>query len=226
MRRISLLALIGVLAAVPAYAAVRHEHKFSLKFTTTTPGKATGTKFVTNRFAYTPPPAGQLADRVKTTTIVMAPGTRMNLAAYPKCSKAKLLSIGSSACPTGSLVGSGTATVITGNPVIDASLTSLKAQIFTTSGGLLTYLTGQNQVIELKVKGAEMIAQVPQKCLDPTDCTKGEAVLKVLTVTLKPGKLTTTPAKCPASHKWTNTVVYKYVNGDTERETSTTPCKG
>jgi hypothetical protein len=71
-----------------------------------------------------------------------------------------------------------------------------------------------------------MVAAVPRKCLVETDCTQGEAVLKRLTVTLKPGKLVTTPAKCPSSRKWTNTVLYKFVNGDTEKQTSTSPCKG
>ena len=44
-------------------------------------------------------------------------------------------------------------------------------------------------------------------------------------VTLKPGKLITTPTKCPASRKWTNKAAYKFVNGDVESETSTSRCK-
>ena len=228
MRRLSLLlALAGILLVTPSLAAgVRHEHKFSLTFSAKKAGAQTGVKFLTNRFNYKAPAAGELADRVATTTFVMQPGTRTNTGAYPACVKSALEERGPSACPKGSLVGSGKATIITGLPAIDPL--NLTAQIFTTKGGLLTYLTGsgQTQVLALTMKANKMVAAVPQKCLVPTDCTKGEAVLKTLTVTLKPGKLVTTPSKCPASRKWTNTVLYKYANGDTEKETSTSPCKG
>ena len=123
-------------------------------------------------------------------------------------------------------MGTGKAVVITGLPTVDPL--NMTAEIFTTKGGLLTYLTGkgQRQVIALTMKGNRIVAAVPRKCLNPSDCTQGEAVLKRLSVTLNSGKLVTTPAKCPASHKWTNTVLYKFVNGDTEKETSTSPCKG
>jgi hypothetical protein len=74
------------------------------------------------------------------------------------------------------------------------------------------------------MSGSKIVAPVPHVC--PTgDCKQAEAVLKYLTVTLKPGKLITTPASCPAARKWTNKALYKFVNGDTETETSTSSCK-
>lgn len=225
MKKVLLLAVATALLAVPAYAAVRHEHKFSLAFTTKAVNAKSGTTFLTNRFNYKAPPQGQPADRVKTTQFVMAPGTRTNPNAYPACSKSALVAKGPMACPAGSKVGTGKAEVITGLPLDPIVMT---AQVFTTRNGLLTYLTGagQTQVIGLSMKANKIVAAVPRKCLVDTDCTQGEAVLKRLSVTLKPGKLITTPAKCPASHKWTNTAIYTFVNGDTERETSTSPCKG
>jgi hypothetical protein len=226
MRRLLLIALAAAIAATPALAATRSEHKFKLAFTKTTTSSPTGTKFVTDRFNYKAPAQGTLADRVETTTFVMAPGTRTNVAAYPACTTAKLKAGGASACPSASLVGSGSATVITGNPIIDSSLKQIKAQVFTKRGGLIAFLPAQNQVIEMAVAANRVVAKVPRTCLDPTDCSKGEAVLKVLSVTLKPGKLIVTPSKCPASRKWTNKAVYKYANKDTEVETSTSPCKG
>jgi hypothetical protein len=76
----------------------------------------------------------------------------------------------------------------------------------------------------LSVSGGKIVAPVPHVC--PTgDCSQVEAVLKYLTVTLKPGKLVTTPGKCPATRKWANRAVYKFVNGDVETVTSSSACK-
>ena len=225
MKKPIVVALALALASVPALAATRHEHHFNLAFSAKSTGSPTGITFLTDRYTYKAPAQGQLADRVATTTFVMQAGTRTNSNAYPACSKSALAAKGPMACPKGSNVGSGKAVVITGLPIDPINMT---AQIFTTRNGLLTYLTGsgQTQVLALSMKGNRIVAAVPQKCLVPNDCTQGEAVLKKLTVSLKAGKLITTPAKCPASRKWTNTVIYKYVNGDTEKETSTSPCKG
>jgi hypothetical protein len=224
MKRVPIIVLAAVLAATPAFAAVRHEHKFGLSFSAKTPASATGVKFLTNRSSYKAPPQGQPADRVAKTTFILSPGSRTNPGAYPACPKTALEAKGPMACPKGSNVGSGNASVITGLPIDPINLT---AQIFATKGGLLAYLTGsgQTQVLEMSLKGNKIVAAVPQKCLVPSDCLKGEAVLKLLSVTLKPGKLVTTPPKCPATRKWTNTAIYAYANGDTEKETSTTPCK-
>lgn len=224
MKRLPIIILATAVAATPAYAAVRHEHKFGLTYTAKTTKTQTGVKFLTNRSAYRAPPQGQAADRVSSTTFVLAPGTRINVAAYRKCTKAALEAKGPQACPKGSNVGTGKASVITGLPIDPVNLT---AQIFAKNGGLLAYLTGsgQTQVLEMSIKANKIVATVPQKCLIPKDCLKGEAVLKLLSVTLKPGKLVTTPSKCPATRKWTNTAIYAYANGDTEKETSTTPCK-
>jgi hypothetical protein len=228
MRKITLLTVIAVLATVPALAATRNEHKFSLSFTTKATHANTGVTFLTDRPKYKAPPQGQTVDRVATTTFVMAPGTKTNPNAYPACSKKALVARGPSACPKGSKVGSGKAVVITGLPTIDPL--NMTAQVFTTRNGLLTYLTGSgiSQVITLSMSSNKIIAPVPRQCLVKNDpnCSQGEAVLKRLTVTLKSGKLITTPRACPSSHKWTNRVLYRFANGDTETKTSTSPCKG
>jgi hypothetical protein len=224
VNKLLLAVLTAALLAVPASAALRHEHRFSLSFSAKTTKTASGVTFMTDRFNYRAPPQGTPADRVSRVTFQMAPGTRTNVGAYPSCSKAKLTKIGPSACPKGSQVGTGKAVVITGLPIDPVNMT---AKVFTTRGGLLTYLTGsgQTQVIALAMSGSKIVSPVPHVC--PTgDCKQVEAVLKKLTVTLKAGKLITTPSKCPASRKWTNKAIYTYVNGDTETETSLSTCKG
>ena len=223
MKKLLLVVLGTALLAVPAYAATRHEHHFSLTFSSKATNAQSGVTFVTDRFAYKAPPQGTPADRVAKVTFQMAPGTRTNTAAFPSCSKAALTAKGPGACPKGSQVGTGKAVVITGLPIDPVNMT---AKVFTTKGGLLTYLTGsgQTQVIALTMSGSRIISPVPHVC--PTgDCSQVEAVLKKLTVNLTAGKLITTPAKCPASRKWTNKAMYTFVNGDTETVTSLTACK-
>jgi hypothetical protein len=225
MKTVFLLTALGAVLAVPAFAATRDEHEFGLSFSTRAANSKSGVKFFTDRVDYKAPPQGKLADRVASVTFVMAPGTRTNPNAYPSCSAKALEQRGPGACPKGSKVGTGRAEVITGLP-LDPIIMS--AQVFTTRNGLLTYLTGsgQTQVIGLTMRGNKIVAPVPRKCLIPSDCSQGEAVLKRLSVTLNPGKIVTTPRSCPSSHKWTNTAVYQFVNGDRETETSTSKCKG
>src|SRR6476620_4433891 len=113
MTRLPLFLTAGLLAATPVLAATRDEHRFSLQFSSRTPGTATAISFLTDRKAYKAPPAGRPANRVATTTFNMAPRTRTNLAAYPKCSRSGLAERGPMACPAGSRVGTGKAYVIT-----------------------------------------------------------------------------------------------------------------
>lgn len=223
MKKLPLIVLAALLVAVPAGAASRDEHHFSLAFSAKNPRSNSGITFTTDRFQYKAPPPGQLADRVASVTFQLAPGSRINTAAFPACSKSALTARGPGACPRGSQVGSGRAVIITGLPIDPVKMT---AKVFSAKNGLLTYLTGsgQTQVLALSASGGKIVAPVPHVC--PTgDCSQVEAVLKYLTVTLKPGKLVTTPGKCPATRKWTNKAVYKYVNGDVETQTSSSACK-
>ena len=228
MTRLPLFLTAGLLAATPVLAATRDEHKFSLTFSSRTPGTATAISFLTDRSAYKAPPAGKPADRVATTTFIMAPGTRTNLAAYPKCSRSGLAEKGPMACPARSRVGTGKAYVITGLAALDP--VTLTATIFVARNGLLAFLegSGQRQVIAMSVTRNKIVAAVPRQCLSATGKCEGsysEAVLKKLTVHLNKGRLITTPRTCPSSGKWTNSVVYKFVDGTTERKTSASPCK-
>jgi hypothetical protein len=223
VKKLPFVVLLAALIAVPAWGAVRQEHHFSLTFSSKAPRSPSGVTFSTDRFNYKAPSPGQAADRVGSVTFQLAPGTRIDTKAFPSCAKSALAAMGPGACPRGSRVGSGQAVIITGLPIDPVKMS---AKVFTTKAGLLTYLTGsgQTQVLALSVSGSKIVAPVPHVC--PTgDCSQVEAVLKKLTVTLKPGKLVTTPAKCPATRKWVNKALYKYVNGDTETEKSTSACR-
>ncbi len=236
MRKSVLLALIcgamGALA-VPVLAAVRHEHKFSMTFSSKKPKSSTGISFSTNRVGYKVPAPGTQADPVSKLVFTLQKGTKINTSVVPACSKTKLDAQGPTACPSKSKVGSGSATVITGLPALDPVKETVT--LFAKKGGLLAYLQGaQNLTIELSAKGNKLSTKVPQVCLPggtPADnCKNGEAVLTILTTKIKAkktskGAFTTTPRSCPKSHKWTNKVVYTFRNGDTETEKSTSSCK-
>jgi hypothetical protein len=231
MRSPFLLLLFVVLLAVPAAAATRNDHKFSMTYSKAKPSTSTGVSFVTDRFAYVAPPAGQAPLHVTRSVFTMAPGTRTDTSVVPACTAAKLLAGGKEACAA-SKVGQGTAIVITG-----LSIDPVKETV-TVFGGkkqLLAYLEGlATSVVELTLKGNKLTAEVPRTCLPPgtiaDGCSNGEAVLKTLDVRLnakKKGKraLVKTPPRCPASGKWTNKATYTYDNGDTETKTSTTRCR-
>jgi hypothetical protein len=237
MRKAILLALVGALAgalAVPVIAATRHEHQFSMKFSSKKAKSSSGLTFSTNRVGYKVPPPNTPADPVTKLAFTLHKGTRVNTSVVPACSKSKLESQGPSACPSGSKIGSGSATVITGIPALDP--VKEKVTLFAKKGGILSYLSGaQSLVIELKASGNKLTTSVPRVCLPPgtlaQGCPNGEAVLTIFRSTIKAkktskGALVTTPSKCPSSHKWTNKVNYTFRNGDTEQETSSSLCRG
>ena len=227
-----LAVLLCVFGVSSVWGATRSEHKFTMKFTTIKKNTSTGVKFTTNRFAYKPPPFGQKADRVSKIKFVMAKGTRTSTSGLKLCSKSKLQSKGPSGCPSGSKVGSGSATIITGISVFDPVRASV--QVFAKKNGLLTYILttqGVSSVVDLALKGNTITAPVPAKCVVPNEspaqgCPSGEAVIKILTVKILPkGKLIQTPKSCPSTGQWINKATYTYANGDTETEKSNSPCK-
>jgi hypothetical protein len=235
MRKTMLLVLIGGLMgglAVPVLAAKVHEHKFSMKFSSKKPKSSTGISFSTNR-SYQPPPPGSPANPVTKLVFTLQKGTKINASVVPACSKSKLDAQGPTGCPSGSKVGAGSATVITGLSAFDP--VREKVTLFARKGGLLAYLAGaQNLTIDLKVSGNKLTVNVPRVCLPPgtpaQGCPNGEAVLTIFKTTIIAKKtskrtFTTTPKSCPSSHKWTNTAGYTFRNGDTETETSTSLCK-
>ena len=231
MRRLALIVLIGALVAAPALAATRSEHKFSMTFSKKAPATATGVSFLTDRFAYTPPAVGRPADRVAKTVFVMAPGTRTDTRAVTRCSEKAARSI--LGCPAGSKVGSGTATAITGISTLDP--VTLKVAVYAAKNGLWAHLTGlSDEVIPLAMTANKITAEVPRSC-NPggslaDDCANGDTVLKTLDIKIArkaKGRraLIRTPAACPKSGVWTNRAIYTYVNGDTEVQSQTTPCR-
>lgn len=228
-------AAVSLLAVLPAAAAIRSEQTFKLTLTSERPRTSTGVVFSTDRAAYMPPATGKPLT-VSRVVFSLPPGTRINTAAARRCSVAVLERQGAAGCRAGSQIGSGTAVAITGTPLDPVNET---VQLFATRAGMAAFLSGlQTAVIPMTVRANRITAQLPRFCLPPgtpaDDCSAGEAVLKSLSVTIRARtrgtgrrarRLVTTPRTCPASRTWTSRATYTYANGDTERETSTTPCR-
>lgn len=216
-----------------AAAAARDEHRFKMTFTSKDAKSSTGLRFETNRFAYQPPPAGQpVTNRVTKTAFILERGTKIDTGAVPRC-KRSALELNPAACPAGSKVGGGSATILTGLPSFDPVRETV--QVFATKGGFLAHLSGlQTVIVELQVVGRKIVAELPRACLPPgtpaDNCSTGEAVLTKLVAKVRPrttraGRLMTTPRTCPSSGTWTNRVNYTYSNGDTESKTSKSRCR-
>jgi hypothetical protein len=234
MRRLPLLIILALVVATPAVAATRSEHHFSMSFSKKTPATSTGISFVTDRFSYVAPPVGQKADRVAKIVFTMAPGTKTDTRATAVCSKAQLEQGGLTACPAGAKVGTGTATAITG--LVDLDPVSFQVTVLAKRYGLLAFLAGGGvtQIVELSMSGNKITTEVPRICSPggalENDCANGDTVLKQMSVKIAPHKrgkhmLVRTPKRCPKAGVWTNTATYTFVNGDTETEKSTTPCR-
>jgi len=217
--RLSLAAVAtaSLLAAIPASAAVRNEHKFRLTLSAKTVKSSSGVTVSTARANYTAPPAG----------------TKINTAAATVCKLSVLRSQGAAGCKTGTSVGSGSAVAITGTALDPVS--EQAAVYVTGSNRMAAILTGlQTVVIPLTVKANKLTAVLPRLCLPPgtpaNGCPTGASVVKKLSIRLKAKtkgsrQLVRTPSSCPTSRRWTSRATYTFSNGDTDGQTSTSSCR-
>ena len=104
-----------LLSALPAAAAVRHEHTLTLKLTAKTTKKSTGATITTDR-NFTPPAAGSAALLVTKIVFALPAGTKFDTAAATRCSVVTLRAQGAAGCKPGSAIGGGSAAAITGTP--------------------------------------------------------------------------------------------------------------
>jgi hypothetical protein len=232
---LSVIASATLLAAIPATAAMRSEHTFKLTLKEQTVKTSTGLTLTTDR-DYTAPAAGTKPLLVTKVTFALPAGSKINTAAATRCSISVLRTQGAAGCRSGTSVGGGDAVAITGtalDPVKE------KVDVFVTkTNGMAAILTGlQTVVIPLAVQGNKLAAALPRLCLPPgtpaNNCAAGEIVLKTLKITLKAKttgsgakakRLVTTPPSCVGG-KWKSRATYRFANGDTDVQSSTTTCR-
>jgi len=172
---------------------------------------------------------------VRRVVLVAARGARWDTSVPARCraSDTELVARGEAACPAASRVGRGTLTVDSG---LAGALRLIKARVtFFNNTGQLIYLTtveglGIRTVIRASVRGRRIVTDVPMLPGSPPD---GGAVDAVHTrdprVTVRRGRRQrayfTTPARCPRTRHWTNSITFTYADGTTQRTTSRTPCR-
>jgi hypothetical protein len=224
---------LAMLAAIPATAALRHEHTLTLKLSAKTPKRSAGATIRTDR-NYTPPPAGTKPLQVTKIVFALPEGTKFNTAAATRCPLATLQAQGAAGCAPGTAIGGGTAVAVTGT--ILGNVTQQVA-VYATDTGMAALLTGlQSAVLPLTLSKHRITAVLPRVCLPPgtpaNDCASGEVVLKSLDITLKAKtkgsgskvkRLITTPATCKTG-RWKTRATYTFANGDTETATSASTC--
>jgi hypothetical protein len=222
-------------------------HHFDFTFSKPKAGASTGvSKILTDRFNYVAPAAGQPADPVTKIVFTEPKGSKTDTSVLASqkvlkaCTKAKLGSSGdpkAAHCPKLNK-RAGTAEAITGIAAVDpikerVDIYGARKQFvvrITPTGAL-----GQTLNIFIDLKGRQLIAKVPPLCLPGDDpatpaCDKGEAVIKVLSVSIKAIKkgkrVFTTYGKCKRNGA-TNKVTAKYSfrNSPSETATSTQKCR-
>jgi hypothetical protein len=162
-----------------------------------------------------------------------APGTRIDTSVPVHCtaSDAEIMAQGASACPAASRLGGGLLTTDNGSPGQTRYVLNT-VTVFSNGADLIFLLETQDPPTRLvahsKVQGSTVTTDVPPTPglppPDPSNALRDETLH--FPPYVRHGKpYTTTPATCPRSGHWTNTLVIAYQDGVTQRLASRSPCR-
>lgn len=204
----------------------------SLRFVESTPGRPSGYRV---RIDYSnPDDPDAKPPSVREVVEVFARGTRIDTGAPERCaaSDAELTLRGRSACPPGSIVGTGFIRLDTGVPGPGRFLR--EDVTFLNNTGQLIYLTkdratGARTVVRARVRGHRVVTEAP---LLPGAAPDGTAIDVVRgdfpkLVRMRDGRrraYVTTPEHCAARGYWANRVRFAYHDGTTQREITRNRC--
>jgi len=204
----------------------------SLGFIESAPGRASGYRV---RIDYSNPDDPEAKPpSVREVVEVFARGTRIDTGAPDRCAAtdAELTLRGRSACPPGSIVGTGFIRLDTGVP---GPGRYLKEDVtFLNNTNQLIYLTkdratGARTVVRARVRGHRVVTEAP---LLPGAAPDGTAIDVVRgdfprLVRMRDGHrraYVTTPKHCPTRGFWTNRVRLAYHDGTTQTEMTRNRC--
>lgn len=223
-------AAAAIADTVPAAASYQEA---TLKFTQTEPGRPSGLAL---RVDYVNPddPDGK-PPAVRKVVQTLARGARIDTGAPALCTAtdAELILLGPSACPAGSVVGRGVITLDTGLPDPARFLTE-QVTFLNNTGELILVTqdsqTGARLVTRAQVEGRRITTEAPP--LLPGAPPDGMAIDVVRAdlrkiVTSRGGErrsYITTPARCPTSGHWVNTIEFSYDDG-TQSERTRSRCR-
>ncbi len=214
--------LAAAVAAAPA-AAEPSRQTASLKFTTMTPGAPTGVVLDADYFDPANPEGKPPAVRRVVTTL--ASGARYDTSVPEQCtaSDAELMLAGPSACPAGSVVGTGWLTFDSG-----AGDTTAGVSFHNRTDELIFVNTVQGTpartVLRAPISGTTITSDVPTLPGTPPDGGALDQVHYEDFPVVKDGRgYITTPPTCPTG-TWINSVTFTYADGVTQTVRSASPC--
>ena len=228
MKVCALTALAAVVLALAPAAASAQRQDASLVLTSSKPGKPTGEKlridYVNPADAAAKPPA------VRRVVETLAAGARFDTSAPELCtaSDLELMMLGPSACPAGSVVGTGEIVVDTG--VLGAR--TLPSQVtFLNNTGQLIFVasvgpTPARLVLRAARDGRESASNAP---FLPGALPDGAAIDTVRVdldrIVTERGSYLTTPPRCPRKRHWLHRTSFTYADGATETVTTRQRCR-
>jgi hypothetical protein len=213
---------LGLLGAGGARASDRAD--FALGFGTRAPGSATT---MTLHILYKAPgDPDAKPPAIRSVTIQAPRGTRFDPGAVAACtaSDAELYARGRDACPRGSLVGTGSLSVMSGlGPLVDPLPTDV--WIYSTPEGVveLVQQPGTNVTLgfdRLTLEGTTFSGHPGFQPGAPPD---GSSVRRIDWLVDAPGYVTT-PERCPRSG-WIARGAFAFADGSSTSETSVAPCR-
>jgi len=168
---------------------------------------------------------------VRRVILEAAPGTRIDTSVPGRCtaSDAELMLMGAQACPPGSRIGVGEATVDTGFPGPGRFL-AVHIDFFNNTDQLIFLNTeqgtGARTVIRSRIDGRRLITDAPVFPGTPPDGGALDVVhTQIPAYSAGRGAYLSTPGACPPSGTWTNSMSFTYADGVTQTVTSPTPCR-
>lgn len=214
-----LLAVAGI-----AVAGTKNGVKFETKYSTTTVASPTGFR---TTIEGAPKDAQGRTEGANRVIVTFQRGTVFNTDVPGKCTRAQLEAGGRDACPSNSIVGTGTAEAVSGLQSIDPIQETITA--FNAEGGILFYLQGlQTLILEGKLRGNRLTVDIPEIRAIPNPDAKPIAVTKfalnVRRVRRGRRAYVRTPRTC--SGRWTVRATFQYPTvADITNIVSNTRCR-
>jgi hypothetical protein len=223
---------VAALGEVAAASGPSGYQTASLRFIESSPGRASGYRV---RIDYTNPDDPEAKPpSVRKVVEVFPRGTRVDTGAPARCgaTDAELMLVGRSACPRGSIVGTGFIKLDTGIP---GPGRYLKEDVtFLNNTRQLIYLTkdratGARTVVRARIRDERIVTEAP---LLPGAGTDGAAIDVVRgnfpkLVRMRDGQrraYVTTPQRCPDQGSWVTRVRFAYHDGTIQTERTRNRC--
>jgi hypothetical protein len=198
-------------------------------FDQTKPDRSTGAAFQVD-YQNPSDPQGK-PPVVRRVVLEGAPGFWIDTSVPERCtaSDAELTLLGPQACPPGSQVGVGAATVDSGVPG-PARFVPAHIDFFNNAKELIflntVQGTGARTVIRGRAEGRRITTDVGMLPGSPPDGGAIDTAQTNLSARSSGGRAyLTTPAVCPSSGRWINSATFTYADGVTQTVDSQTPCE-